>query len=166
MLKNYVWYRWAFATECTHPMIAGFYRVRDYHDRRPRAPRLSYGLFLAQEAARHLRYARRLLAEFFIFQQVVFEAEYAPVLARKRHELSGRIRGIHDWARRTFGGVMTREWLNHFWVDYGRKRWQLLFNPLKYHWHVFMLPHALTEVVYTFRVAFRIQTLIKKTTAE
>jgi hypothetical protein len=35
LLKNMIWYRWSIATERTHPMIAGFYKVRRYHQRRP-----------------------------------------------------------------------------------------------------------------------------------
>lgn len=166
LLRNYVWYRWAFATERTHPMIAGFYRVRDYHDRRPSAPHLSYGRFVFQEAARHLRYVRRLLVEFFIFQQVMFEVDLSPLIAEKRHELSGTLHGVGDWLSRTFGRTATREWLNAFWVDYGRKRWHLLFNPLKYYWHLAMVPHAITEVVYAIRCGMKIPRLIRTTRME
>ena len=162
-LRNDVWFRDASRSHGTHPMIAGLYPVRDYDDRRPSAPPLSYGRYLFQEAVRKLRYGRRLLVEFYVFQQVVFEVEYASALAKKRHELSGRIHGVHDWLRRTFGGVMTREWLNRFWVDYGRKRWRLLWKP---HWHLAMLPHAVTEVVYTLRYVCKLPRLIKKTTVE
>lgn len=153
LIKNYVWYRWAFATERAHPMIAGFYKVRRFARRRPEAPPLAYPAFLAQEAWRHLRYVGRFLAEFYRFQHVVYETEFAPYLAERGEEFSGHVRGARDWARLTFGRVMTRRWLNQFWKDYGRQRWQLLVNPLKYGWHLKMIPYAVSEVVYSFRFA-------------
>lgn len=154
LIKNYLWYRWSFATERTHPMIAGFYKVRRYARRRPGAPPLSYPVFLLQEAWRHLRYLGRFLAEFYRFQHVVYETEFAPYLAERGEEFSGHLRGARDWARRTFGRIMTRRWLNQFWKDYGRQRWQLLINPLKYGWHLRMIPYAVTEVVYSIRFAW------------
>lgn len=162
LLKNYIWYRWSFATERTHPMIAGFYKVRRYRRRRPSAPPLSYPAFLAEETWRHLRYGGRFLAEFYRFQHVVYETEFAPYIAERSEELSGQVRGVRDWARRTFGRVMTRQWLNRFWKDYGRQRWQLLLNPLKYVWHIKMIPYAITEVVYSVRFAWMMVRVTRK----
>ncbi|MEK7584788.1 MAG: radical SAM protein [Patescibacteria group bacterium] len=163
LLRNYAWYRGAFETERAHPMIAGFYRYRDYDDRRPGAAELPFEQYLTQEAWRHIRYVGRLLSEFYRFQQAVFEAEFAPIIAEKRHELSGKIRGVGDWLRRTFGKAMSREWLNDFWVEYGRERWRLLWKP---HWHFRMLPYAFTEAVYTLRTVTRLSRLVKSATTE
>jgi len=44
----------------------------------------------------------------------------------------------------------TRVWLNQFWKAYGSNRWNLI-KPWYWHWHVAMLPHAATEVVFTVR---------------
>ena len=162
LLRNYVWYRWSFATERTHPMIAGFYRYRDYDDRRPGSPELSYGRYLVQEVFRNLRYLRRLGSEFFRFQQVMFELDLAPLIAEKRCELSGRVRGFGDWLRRTFGTAASREWLNAFWREYARKKWRLL-SPHTYHWHLLTVPHSITEAVYAIRCAVRIPRLFKST---
>jgi len=138
LLRNYLWYRSSFVVERTHPMIAGFYRFRPYNDRRPSARPLSYPRYLAQEAWRHLRYAGHFVSEFYRFQQVVFETcpDESP----------------------------SRMWLNHFWTRYARNRWNLLVNPLKYHWHFRMVPHALAEVVYSVRFAAMLPRLIKVTT--
>jgi hypothetical protein len=76
------------------------------------------------------------LAEFYRFQHVVYETEFAPYLSARSEEFNGRRHGVGDWARRTFGRVMTRRWLNQFWLDYGRQRWQLLLNQFKYGWHL------------------------------
>jgi hypothetical protein len=151
LLANMVWYRWAFTTERTHPMIAGFYKVRRYRQRRPGASPLSYPRFLIQEVWRHLRYAGCFLAEAYNLQYVVYETEFASYLAERNDEFTGRLHGLGDWARRTFGRVMTRRWLNRFWINYGRQRWQLLLNPLKYIWHLRMIPYATTELVYLLR---------------
>ncbi len=164
LLRNFIWYRWSFATEGTHPMIAGFYRFRDYADRRPGSKPLSYPLHLLRETWRHVRYVGRFFAEFYRFQHVFFEIECAPVIAENQERLSEHLRGVADWARRTFGKTMTRQWLNRFWLDYARQRWHLLFNPWTYRWHLYMIPHALTEVIYTLRFARRLKNMVKATT--
>lgn len=164
LLRNFVWYRWSFAMEKTHPMIAGFYRFRDYRDRRPDAAPTTYPRHLLQEAWRHMRYLGRFLAEFYRFQHVVFETEYAPLIRQNHEGLTEKIHGVGDWAKRTFGEVMTRHWLNRFWMDYARKRWQLLLNPLTYRWHLYMLPHAFAEVIYTLRFAFQLRQIVKAAT--
>lgn len=164
LLANMIWYRWSFATERIHPMIAGFYKVRRYGRRRPGAPALSYPRYLLKEGWRHLRYLGCLMAEFYRFQHVVYETEYAPIIAAKGEQLTGRLHGLRDWAWRTFGGPMTRQWLNRFWKDYGRQRWNLLINPLKYYWHLTMIPYAMTEVVYSVRFAYMFLRLVRRET--
>lgn len=163
LLRNYAWYRWSFATEGTHPMIAGFYRTRDLRDRRPGSAPLSFGRYAVQEVVRHLRYVRRLVGEFYRFQHVVFETEFAPMLEEKRAQISGRIHGMGDWARLTFGRAVTRQWVNQFWIDYARNRWHLLVNPLAYRWHLMMLPYIVTEVVYTLRFLKFLPRLVRTT---
>ncbi len=164
LLRNYVWYRWSFATEKMHPMIAGFYRLRDYHDRRPGTKQITYGSHVLGEILRHVRYMARFLAEFYRFQHVVLESEYAFLVARKRKEFREQLGGFRDWTRKSFGRVMTRAWLNRFWIAYAGKKWHLLVNPWTYRWHVYMLPYALTEVVYTLRFAMQFRRLVKTTT--
>lgn len=164
LLRNYLWYRWSFATEDAHPMIAGFYRFRDFWDRRPSAAPLSFGRYCVQEVVRHIRYFSRLLAEFYRFQHVVYETEFQPALSEQREGLSDRIHGIGDWARLTWGKRPTRRWLNNFWIAYGRNRWHLLWDPLAYRWHLMALPYAFSEVVYTVRFAFKLPRLVKTIT--
>ena len=113
------------------------------------------------EAWRHLRYGGRFLAEFYRFQHVIYETEFAPVIAARGEQLTGRVHGVRDWFSRTFGGAMTRQWLNNFWKDYGRQRWQLLLNPLKYRWHLSMIPYAISEVVYSARFAWMVVRLAR-----
>ncbi len=160
MLMNYVWYRWAFAVEGTHPMIAGIYRYRDWHDRRPNAAPLSFPRYLVEEVARHFAYIGHLTAEFFRFQHVVFEIEYGQAMRDRRDEFSGRLHGISDWFRLTFARRPSRQWLNNFWQAYGRKRWKLLVSP---HWHLLMVPHAVSEAVYSVRFITLLPRLIKMT---
>ncbi len=164
LLRNYVWYRWSFATEGTHPMIAGFYRLRPYWDRRPSAPRLSYPGYLLREAGRHVRYLRRAIAEFYRFEQVVFETELAPRIQEKRGEIQDQLLGFREWLRFTFGKAAARRRLNAFWIGYARNRWRLLFHPLAIRWHVRVPFVALTEIVYTIRFAAMLPRLVKITT--
>lgn len=160
MLMNYAWYHWAFAVEGTHPMIAGFYRFRDLHDRRSGAPALSFPRYLAEEVARHADYLGHFAAEFFRFQHVVFEIEHGQALRDRRDEFSGRLRGIGDWFRLTFAQRPSRQWLNNFWRAYGRKRWKLFVAP---HWHLLMVPHAISEAVYGVRFIVMLPRLVRMT---
>lgn len=161
LLANYLWYWWSVRVEQTHPMIAGFYRVRRLRDRRPGMEKVSALRFAGEEIWRHCRYLGYLLAVFYVFQQVVFEAEFAPKIAGRREQLARPVRGFRDWWRRTFGREVTRAWLNNFWITYGRRKWQLL-NPLKWTWHLKMIPHAITEVVYTVRYSAYFVKLLAK----
>lgn len=164
LLRNYAWYRWSFAIERTHPMIAGFYRFRDFRDRRPSSPIISYKQYFFQEIVRHMRYIGCVFAEFYRFQYVVFETECAPVLAQKRSVWDKQMHGIGDWFRFTFGKRANRRWLHSFWKKYASNRWHLLWNPLAYHWHVQMLPYAVSEFVYTIRFVYTLLRLIRVTT--
>ena len=150
--SRFLWYRWSIHIERAHPMIAGLYRIRPYRERRPGSPPFPYWKFLFSEVWRHMRYFGLFLAEFFVFQQVVFEAELAPEIVRRREKVTDRVKGVWDWLRRTFGKAPSRHWLNDFGKRYGRNRWQLL-NPLQMGWHFRMLPYAFSEVVYTIRFA-------------
>ncbi len=160
LLRNYIWYRWSFATERTHPMIAGFYRFRPWRERRREAPPLSFVTYLGQEAWRHLRYGLRLVSEFYRFQQVVFEAEFAPILAEKRDEIGNHLQSLRGWTRLTFGRVASRQWLNRFWTEYGW-RWYQVWRPRAYRWHLRVPLYALTELVYTFRFAAMLSRIVR-----
>lgn len=163
LLRNYLWYRWSVITERTHPMIAGFYRIRPFHDRRPGAPHLAWWRYALQEIGRHARYGTRMVGEYYRFQYLVFESEYRPALARRHDEWRGQLRGIGDWIRLTFGRGISRRWLHGFWRDYASKRWHLLWNPLAYRWHLLMLAIAVSEVVYAIRFAVMLPRLVRET---
>jgi radical SAM superfamily enzyme YgiQ (UPF0313 family) len=159
LIKAFLWYRWAYLVENSHPMIAGLYRHRPFAERRRGYATDSYVRHLAGEAWRHVRYVGLAVREFFVFEHVILESEYrvrqparSEWTARHLDDLTRRARGFGDWLSLTFRLPMRREWLNAFWKRYGTKRWRLL-NPLEAWWHVKMLPHALSEVVYAMRFA-------------
>lgn len=160
MLMNHGWYRWAFAVEGTHPMIAGIYRFRDYDDRRSGATEISYEQYYLEEMVRHVRYAATFIREFFRFQNVIFEVEYGAGLQERRNELSGRIRSVTDWMRMTFARRPSRAWLNEFWSAYGHNRWKLL---VALHWHLLAVPHAVSEAVYFVRFCGMLPRIVKMT---
>lgn len=157
LLLVHLWYWWAIRVEHAHPMQVGGYRFRPYWDRRPSTPPLSVGKYACQEVWRHLRYVGYLFAIFFLFQQIEYETEFG--LKAKRAAITGRLRGVKDWARRTFGQITHRGWLNEFWVRYAHNRWKLA-NPFS-RWHFSMLPYAATEIVYTLRFACRFRRIVR-----
>lgn len=161
LLRNFMWSRWSFLTEGTHPMIAGFYRLRPYHDRRPDTAPLSFGRYLLDEVVRNLRYLPRFIAEFYLFQYLLFESEGGAAAVERRSERVSLLQWTRDWFGRTFGRSASRRWLNRFWIDYARKRWQLLWNPLP---HLRAMPIAFTEVIYTLRFAVHLSRLVLTTT--
>ncbi|OGJ64563.1 hypothetical protein A3E47_03065 [Candidatus Peribacteria bacterium RIFCSPHIGHO2_12_FULL_54_10] len=162
LLINYFWYRWSVVTEGAHPMLSGFYRIRPYRDRRPGAPYLPYRRYCMSEVWRHMRYVGRFFAEFFRFQYLVFESEYAALPTEVQEKWAGPLRGVTDWFRRTFCVAASRKWLNGFWRTYAGKRWQLLWNPFP---HVKAIPFALTEIIYALRFAARLPKFVRMTTA-
>lgn len=150
LIKGFLWCRWAYLTEKSHPMIAGLYRHRPFAERRPEQPHLSRARYWAGEAWRHLRYAGYFLREFYVFQHVILEAEWKLRSEGGRIRLEAELRGFRDWLYRTFRAPMRRAWLNAFWLRYGGQKWRLL-SPLQLRWHFRMVPHALSEIVYTIR---------------
>ena len=160
LLCNHIWYWWAIHAERAHPMVAGFYRLRPWQERRSCMAFKAYPFFLLSEAWRHVRYLGVFLGAFYVFQQVVFETECAPTLTGKRDQLYGDLKGFSDWLWRTFGPHASRVWLNRFWIRYGCQRWRLL-HPLYWTWHVRMVPYAITEVWYTVRTAWIFPRLFK-----
>lgn len=91
LLSYLFWARWSFAAERVHHMIAGFYRVRDYDDRQAGAPELSFPRFVVEEALRISGYLPLLASEVYVFQQVIFQAEYAPRLQKARQRAQARL---------------------------------------------------------------------------
>lgn len=156
LVKNYIWYRWAVWTELSHPMVAGLYRLRPLADRRPNAVPVSLTRHRGSEIWRHLRYVGCFLREFYIFQHVFYEVEVVPYLTESQQYLTGELRGASDWFARTFWQPMNRRWLNSFWIQYGRQKWNLLklWHWRSWRWHLSMLPYAVTETVYTSRWLF------------
>jgi radical SAM superfamily enzyme YgiQ (UPF0313 family) len=151
LLSYLLWARWSFAAERVHHMIAGFYRTRSYTDRSATAPALSRLRFSLQECGRLLRYSRLIATEFYVFQHVVFEVEYAPAFMDKRKAAGDRIQSIGDWMRLTFTSTASHRCLHAFWRDYLQQRW-LLMNPFNRR-HLWVIPHVFTKIVYMLRGA-------------
>jgi hypothetical protein len=157
LIKAFLWYRWAYLVERSHPMIAGLYRHRPFAERRHARSRASFSRHLLSETWRHMRYLGLFLREYYIFQNVILEAEFrvrteemSNSFEKHMHDLSGHVHGVGDWLQRTFRLPMRRLWLNEFWIRYGSRKWKLL-SPAGAWWHVKMLPFAFTEIVYTLR---------------
>ncbi len=157
LVKAFLWYRWAYVVEKSHPMIAGLYRHRPFSERRPGYSHNSRLRHLAGEAWRHLRYFGILLREYYVFQHVILESEFRVThdqmsdrLGRGMKDLSGRVRTANDWMHRTFRSPMRRDWLNDFWIRYASLKWRLL-NPLCAWWHLKVVPFAISECVYALR---------------
>lgn len=157
LVKAFLWYRWAYLVEKAHPMTAGLYRYRPFAERRPGYSQDSLLLHVLSEIWRHIRYLGLFFREFYIFQNVILEAEFhvrreevSRHLGRHMGDLSGPVHSVGDWFQRTFRLPMRRAWLNRFWTSYARRKWKLL-GPVGAWWHLKMLPFAFSEVVYTLR---------------
>jgi hypothetical protein len=159
LVKAFLWYRWAYVVEQSHPMIAGFYRHRPFTERRPGYSHNSRLRHLAGEAWRHLRYLGVMVREYYVFQHVILESEFritqgqmSDRVGRGMKDLSGRVRTLNDWRRRTFHSPMRRDWLNDFWIRYGQQKWRLL-SPTGAWWHLKLPPFLIAEFVYSLRFA-------------
>lgn len=142
LFRNFLWYRNSALGEGTHPMMAGFWSMRSRKDIRPG---WQEGLFRYtwREFVFRLRYTGHLFREFYIFQHVYFESRGKSEIAQ---QVTHQIERAQGWWAHIFRRP-SRNWLNTFWVKYGRQKWKLLWKPT---WHVRMVPYAFAEVVYTF----------------
>ncbi len=156
LLSFLLWYWWSYHAEQTHPMIAGFRRIRSFADRRPDGPKLPYWKHVLKEKLlRPFWYLGWSFAAFYVFQYLVLETFFAPKVSQRKEQAVNRVTGWVQILKNTWlviRGKTTREWLNQFWICYGRQKWQLL-NPLKWHWHLRLLPCAFSEIVLTIRCA-------------
>lgn len=157
LIKTFIWYRWAYLVERSHPMTAGLYRFRPFSERRPGYSHDSLTWHLLGELWRHVRYFGFSLREYYIFQNVILEAEFrirreemSNRFDKHLQDMTGHVNSVGDWAQRTFRAPMRRAWLNEFWRRYGSRKWRLL-RPASVRLHLKMLPIAMTEVVYTLR---------------
>lgn len=65
---RYFWYKNSIQTEDRHPMVCGFFRLKDRRSRRPGTPILSrrrYAVYRTREICRHLAAMARLLREMY-----------------------------------------------------------------------------------------------------
>jgi hypothetical protein len=159
LIKAFLWYRWAYLVEKSHPMTAGLYRHRPFAERRPGHSQAALPQHVISEIWRHTRYLALFLREYYIFQNVILEAEFrvrreemSGRFGKHMQDLTGHVHGLGDWIERTFRLPMRRAWLNDFWKRYASHKWQLL-SPAGAWWHLKMVPFALAEIVYTLRFA-------------
>lgn len=141
MLLGFLWYRNSMLGELAHPMVCGFGSACSRGEMRPGNPKESLPAFWLRKSWFKLRYAGCLLREFYIFQYVYFESTKKPD--------TGKIADRREsWFKKTFRLEPSRQWLNDFWIKYGRQKWSLLWKP---QWHWRMIPHAITEIVYSWK---------------
>ena len=89
VFANFIWYKNALMVEEGHPMIHGFFRMRDRLQRRPGTPIQTPWQHLRRRVADLRRYAR-------LWTQLVFEMEELWLQTRRRSELEqGVIEELH-----------------------------------------------------------------------
>lgn len=146
VFTNFIWYRNSILSESVHPMMCGFLSVRNRNEKRPGTSRESLMEFWKKELWFKLRYFGCLIKEFYIFQYVYFES--TGKIENLKGVMSQKLAGIKDWINKTFRLEPSRNWLNNFWKQYGHQKWSLFW---KFNWHWRMIPHAITEVVYSWK---------------
>ncbi len=70
LLKNFAWYRYSLFVEETHPMLCGFFRIKDRRDRRPGHQVDSVVTHARARLRETVRWARRMAALYFELQEV------------------------------------------------------------------------------------------------
>jgi radical SAM superfamily enzyme YgiQ (UPF0313 family) len=145
VIRIFLWYRNGMLSEHVHPMMCGFLSVRSRKEIRPDYDREGLFIFWAKEIWHKLKYLGCCFREFYIFQHVYFEVTGNEKVSG---EVSRRLNGLRDWFSRTFVFYPNRNWLNDFWKRYGKQKWKLFYKP---NWHWKMIPHAITEIVYSWK---------------
>ena len=155
MFLCFLWYRNSMLNEKVHPMMCGFMSVRQRKEMRPGNAKEGLIKFLAKESWIKIKYFGLVLKEFYIFQHTYFESKRQT----GDEPSTTKISGIRDWFKKTFTLKPSRKWLNDFWIKYGRQKWSLFWKP---QWHWRMIPHAISEAVYTWRFWKIFKSSIKK----
>lgn len=138
-LKVYAWYRDAALGQDKHPMQAGFWLAYNRDERRRGEfgqPIEGFWTFWVKQAVFRLLYFGHLVRELVVFGHIYYHL-------RTREVMGHRTKGFSAWIGRTF--KLHLPYTRRFWIRYGRGwKWKVV-NPLKWHWHLLVLPHAASE---------------------
>jgi radical SAM superfamily enzyme YgiQ (UPF0313 family) len=102
VLKNFLWYRYATLVENTHPMIGGFFRLKDRRQRRPGFPRESRWAHYRRRAREMRAWVRGVVGLYYEMQEVWLATRGRP---RWQENIEEMRRRYDETAERLSAGV-------------------------------------------------------------
>ena len=96
LFKNFVWYKYATEVEGTHPMIGGFFRIKDRRQRRPGIPVESWRAHRARRMRDLAAWVRGVRALYFEMQEVWLATRGSAQFHRSLDEWRRRYAGMRD----------------------------------------------------------------------
>ncbi len=96
LFKNYVWYKYAIGVEGMHPMIAGFFRLKDRRQRRPGFPVESRFEHLRRRTKELAAWARGVAALYYEMQEVWLATRGRVRLQREMDGLRQQYEDVRD----------------------------------------------------------------------
>ena len=131
LFKNFVWYKYSVAVEDTHPMIGGFFRLKDRRQRRPGCITESRRAHARRRAGELAAWARGVREVYFEMQEVWLATRGR---ARYHDSVDALRRRYEDVRARLAIRIDTRRDLDRYWRQTWAKirRGRLLrINPLR-----------------------------------
>ena len=113
LFKNFVWYKYSFAVEGTHPMITGFFRLKDRRQRRP-------GFEVESRWAHARRRTRETLAWIRGVSAIYFEMQEVWLATRGREQFHAAARDLQARIKTAAARRVTRADLDAYW----RQTWE------------------------------------------
>jgi hypothetical protein len=131
VFKNFLWYRYATQIEDTHPMICGFFRLKDRLQRRPGYAAESLWTHLRRRAAELRHWSREVVKLYYDMQEVWLATRGRPRWQQNVAELRRRYAEVSAASSRVVQRgsrialrldpfrlrARTRTDLNEFWVQ-------------------------------------------------
>lgn len=107
LFKNFLWYKYSISVEQTHPMLGGFFRLKDRRQRRPGCARESRAAHLRRRARDLAAWARGVWTLYFEMQEVWLATRGR---ARFHESVEGWRRRIRTHTRRDLDIYWRRTW--------------------------------------------------------
>ena len=101
LFKDFIWYKYSAIIERTHPMICGFFRLKDRRERRPGYPIPSRWAHLRRRLGEWRRWTRDVVRFYFEMQEVW-------LATRGRARIQGNIEGLREEMRRRYDEMRNR----------------------------------------------------------
>jgi hypothetical protein len=131
LFKNFVWYRYSAAVESTHPMLGGFFRLKDRVQRRPGYAVERRRVHLRRRVREFRAWTRGVAALYFEMQEVWLATRGAAQLQRNVDAWKRKVDDVRERLGESTARAANAVRENAAQVRAGAGALRLRFNPLR-----------------------------------